>query len=110
VTRALPVLLTLLTAATGCSSTGFSGEDVRLRARGDTLYVLARSSDVSRGFCASLGGDVAKGRRAPIQSGTTEPGRVPGCDTVRRIIVCPDEDRACLAHEERHRAEGAFHP
>jgi hypothetical protein len=108
VTRALPVLLTLLTAATGCSSTGFSGEDVRLRARGDTLYVLARSSDASRGFCTSLGGDVAKGHRAPIQGGATEPGRV-RCHTVRRIIVCPDEDRACLAHEERHRAEGAFH-
>jgi hypothetical protein len=107
VTRALPVLLTLLTAATGCSSTGFSGEDVRLRARGDTLYVLARSSEVSQGFCTSLGGDVTKGRRAPIESDSTE-GRV-RCHTVRRIIVCPDEDRACLAHEERHRAEGAFH-
>jgi hypothetical protein len=29
--------------------------------------------------------------------------------TVRHIIVCADEDGACLAHEERHRVEGAFH-
>ena len=106
-TRALPLLLALLSAVTGCSTPGFSGEDVRLRARGDTLYVLARSSEVSQGFCTSLGGDVTKGRRTPIQSATTE-GRV-RCHTVRRIIVCPDEDHACLAHEERHRAEGAFH-
>jgi hypothetical protein len=28
---------------------------------------------------------------------------------VRHIIVCPEEDAACLAHEERHRVEGAFH-
>ena len=33
-----------------------------------------------------------------------------GCHTVRHIIVCSDEDGACLAHEERHRAQGAFHP
>jgi hypothetical protein len=28
---------------------------------------------------------------------------------VRHVIVCADEDPACLAHEERHRLEGAFH-
>ena len=58
--RALSALLLSLLAATGCSSAGFSGEDVRLRTRGDTLYVLARSGDVSRNFCASLGGDVSR--------------------------------------------------
>jgi hypothetical protein len=39
-----------------------------------------------------------------------ELGRVRGCYTVRRIIVCADEDGACLAHEERHKVEGAYHP
>jgi len=106
-TRALSaVLLTLLTA-TGCSSAGFSGQDVRLRTSGDTLYVLARSGDVSRNFCASLGGDIARaeGRWAAAEGRTMQLGRVAGCHTVRHIIVCSDEDGACLAHEERHRAE-----
>ncbi len=102
----------LLLAATACTSAGFSSEDVRLRARGDTLYVLARSGAVSRNFCASLGGDVARaeGRWAAAEGRTMELGRVAGCHTVRHIIVCSDEDGACLAHEERHRIEGAFHP
>ena len=67
---------------------------------------------MSRGFCASLGGDVtrAEGRWAPIEGRTMELGRVRGCHAVRHIIVCAAEDGACLAHEERHRAEGAFHP
>ena len=109
--RALPALLTLLTVVTGCSSAGFSGEDVRLHTVGDTVYVRARSTDASRTLCASLGGDAprAERRSASIAAGTIEPGRVSGCYTVRRIIVCPEEDGACLAHEERHRAEGAFH-
>ena len=98
------LLLTLLTAMAGCSSAGFSGQDVRLRTSGDTLYVLARSGDVSRNFCASLGGDVAR-----AEGRTMQLGRVAGCYTVRHIIVCADEDGACLAHEERHRVEGAFH-
>lgn len=107
----LPLLLTLLTMITGCSSAGFSGQDVRLRTSGDTLYVLARSGDVSRNFCASLGGDVARaeGRWAAAEGRTMQLGRVAGCYTVRHIIVCADEDGACLAHEERHRVEGAFH-
>lgn len=105
-------LLGLLVALAGCSSAGFSGEDVRLRSRGDTLYVLARSGDVSRNFCAALGGDVARAeaRWAATEGRTMELGRVRGCYTVRRIIVCADEDGACLAHEERHKVEGAYHP
>ncbi|HUM16715.1 MAG TPA: hypothetical protein VL086_13560 [Candidatus Nitrosotalea sp.] len=108
-----PVLAcSLLLAATGCSSAGFSAEDLRLHAKGDTLYVMARSGNVSRSLCASLGGDVAhaEGRWASDQSSTIQTGRVTGCYTVRHIIVCSDEDTACLAHEERHRTEGAFHP
>jgi hypothetical protein len=35
---------------------------------------------------------------------------VTGCHTIRHIIVCTEDDTACLLHEERHRAEGAFHP
>jgi len=41
---------------------------------------------------------------------TMQLGRVAGCHTVRHIIVCSEEDVACLGHEERHRVEGAFHP
>jgi hypothetical protein len=37
-------------------------------------------------------------------------GRVSGCHTVRHVIVCPDDDAACVTHEEQHRSEGAFHP
>lgn len=109
--RSAPLVFSLLLAATGCTSASFSGEDVRLRARGDTLYVVARSGDVSRNFCASLGGDVARaeGRWAADEGRTMQSGRVAGCYTVRHIIVCSDEDAACLAHEERHRTEGAFH-
>ena len=105
------LLLTLLTTIAGCSSAGFSGQDVRLRMSGDTLYVLARSGDVSRTFCSSLGGDVARaeGRWAAAEGRTMQLGRVAGCHTVRHIIVCSDEDGACLAHEERHKVEGAFH-
>lgn len=111
--RARSALLLSLLAATGCSSAGFSGEDVRLRTRGDTLYVLARSGDVSRNFCASLGGDVARAEARWAAAGdgrTMQLGRVAGCHTVRHIIVCSEEDVACLGHEERHRVEGAFHP
>jgi hypothetical protein len=111
-TRGCSALLPLLIALAGCSSAGFSGQDVQLHTRGDTLYVLARSGDVSRSFCASLGGDVtrAEARWASAEGRTMELGRARGCYTVRRIIVCPDEDRGCLAHEERHKVEGAFHP
>ncbi len=79
---------------------------------GSLMYVLARSGDVSRSFCASLGGDIARaeGRWAAAEGRTMQLGRVAGCHTVRHIIVCSDEDGACLAHEERHRAEGPFHP
>jgi len=110
--RAALLLFSLLLGTAACSSAGFSAEDVHLRARGDTLYVLARSSDVSRNVCASLGGDIARaeGRFAAAEGPALQPGRVTGCYTVRRIIVCADEDGACLAHEERHRLEGAFHP
>lgn len=105
------LLTTLLTTIAGCSSAGFSAQDVELRASGDTLYVLARSQGVSRNLCASLGGDVARaeGRWAAAEGRTMQLGRVAGCHTVRHIIVCSDEDGACLAHEERHKIEGAFH-
>jgi hypothetical protein len=109
--RNTALICSLLLAATGCTSAGFSGEDVRLQARGDTLYVMARSGNVGRNLCASLGGDVARteGRWAADEGRTIQSGRVAGCHTVRHIIVCSDEDAACVAHEERHRTEGAFH-
>ena len=95
----------------GPSSAGFPGHDVQLRTSGDTLYVLARSQGVSRNFCASLGGDVARaeGRWAATEGRTMQLGRVAGCHTVRHIIVCSDEDGACLVHEKRQKVEGASH-
>ena len=104
-------LLLLAVGMSGCSSAGFSAQDVNLQASGNTLYLLARSGNVSRNLCASLGGDVARaeGRSAAVEGRTIQLDRVVGCHTVRHIIVCTDEDAACLAHEERHRLEGAFH-
>ena len=101
----------LLLAASGCTSAGFSGEDVRLHASGNTLYVMTRSGTVGRSLCASLGGDVARaeGRWAADEGRRIQLGQVAGCHTIRHIIVCSDEDAACVAHEERHRTEGAFH-
>jgi hypothetical protein len=106
------VLILLAASITGCGSTTFTSNDVRLHTEGDTLYLLARSDGVSRGICASLGGDVARaeGRWAADEGRTLQLGRVSGCYTVRHVIVCTDDNAACLAHEEKHRAEGAFHP
>jgi hypothetical protein len=104
-------LIGLAAVVTGCASTPFSSQDVQLRSAGDTLYLLARSEGVSRGLCVSLGGDVARAeaRSASADGRTIQLGRVAGCHTVRHVIVCTDGDAACLAHEERHRSDGAFH-
>jgi hypothetical protein len=90
----------------------FSGDEVRIETSGDVVYIFARTDGLSRNICASLGGDVA---RAEARVAASSPrglqlGRVKGCHTVRHVIVCSDRDGACLAHEERHRREGAFHP
>ena len=106
-------LLTVVASLGGCaSSSSFASHDMRLQAKGDTLYLVARSEGVSRSICASLGGDVlhSEARWAGNEGRTLELGRVRGCYGVRHIIVCAEDDRACLAHEELHRSEGAFHP
>jgi hypothetical protein len=97
--------------ACGCGTAAFSERDLRLQATGDTLYLLARSDGVSRNLCASLGGDVARaeGRFAATDGRSMQLGRVGGCYTIRHVIVCSDGDAGCLAHEERHKREGAFH-
>jgi hypothetical protein len=96
----------------GCGASTFSAHDLEVRTTGDTVYLMARNTGVSRNLCAGLGGDVA---RAEAQSAATDGptiqlARVGGCYTVRHVIVCSDGDAACLTHEERHRREGAFHP
>ena len=98
-------------ALSGCAAGGYSNQDLRFQATRDTLYVLARNDGVSRNLCADLGGDVARaeGRLASADGKSILLGRVQGCYTVRHIIVCPDNDPACLAHEERHKVEGEFH-
>jgi hypothetical protein len=104
-------LLLLAVGVSGCSSAGFSAHDVNLQAQGDTLYLLARSGHVSRSLCVSLGGDVmrSEGRPAAGEGRTIQLDRVVGCYAMRHFIVCSEDDAACLAHEERHRLEGAFH-
>jgi hypothetical protein len=94
-----------------CGTANFSVDDLRLSPSGDTLYVFARNSNISRNFCSSLGGDVARveGRLASADSRTIQLGRVKGCYTARHIIVCAEGDAACLGHEERHRGQGNFH-
>lgn len=95
----------------GCGAFTFSGHDLRVETTGDTVYLLARNSGVSRNLCAGLGGDVVRveAQTASVDGRTMQVARVGGCYTVRHIIVCSDGDAACRAHEERHRSEGAFH-
>ena len=101
----------LALALSGCGAAAFTIHDLKLSASGNTLYVLARSTNVSRNFCATLGGDVARaeGRLASADTRTIRIGRVMGCHTVRHIIVCSEGDADCLTHEERHRDQGDFH-
>jgi hypothetical protein len=103
--------IVLALALSGCSSALFSGEDVRIKASGDTLYIFARSDGVSRNLCATLSGNapMVEARWAPNEGRVLRVGQVRGCYTVRHIIVCEDGDTACLQHEERHKREGAFH-
>ncbi len=98
-------------ALSGCGAQSFSVHDLKLSPSGDTLYVFARNSHVSRNFCSTLGGDVARveGRLASADTRTIRLGRVGGCYTVRHIIVCAEDDAQCRAHEERHRDHGDFH-
>jgi hypothetical protein len=107
-----PMVTTLLALAlSGCGAAAFSVQDRKLSPSGDTLYVLARSTNVSRNFCATLGGDVALAETR-LASADTRPmriGRVMGCHTVRHIIACSEDDTDCITHEERHRDHGSFH-
>ena len=104
--------MTLAVSLAGCAASTFSDRDMQWHVKGDTVYVMTRSQGVSRGLCASLGGDVAfaEARWAADEGRSVQLGRVAGCHTVRHIIVCTDDDAACVGHEERHRREGAFHP
>lgn len=110
--RTAATLLILACTLSACGPSVFSGQDVRVEPTGDTLYIHTRSDGVSRNFCAGLGGDVARteGRWAAAEGKTIRLGRLEGCHTIRHVIVCPEGDAGCLAHEERHKREGAFHP
>ena len=65
-------------AVSGCGAAAFSVHDLKLAPSGDTLYVLARSTNMSQNFCATLGGDVAlaEGRLASADTRTIRIGRV----------------------------------
>jgi hypothetical protein len=105
------VMALLALALSGCGAASFTVHDLKMSPSGNTLYVLARNTSVSRNFCATLGGDVtrAEGRLASADTRTMRIGRVMGCYTVRHIIVCSEDDADCLTHEERHRDHGNFH-
>jgi hypothetical protein len=109
--RRTAALTALGMVMSGCGITAYSSHDLHLEADGDTLYLFTRNDGVSRNLCATLGGDVTRveGRLASAEGKTIQIGRVRGCYTVRHVIVCSDGDAACLAHEERHKHEGAFH-
>lgn len=100
-------------ALSGCGgAANFTVQDLKLSPSGDTLYVLARNANVSRNFCSTLGGDVARAEArlaSAADSRSMRLGRVMGCYTVRHVIVCAEDDADCLAHEERHRDHGNFH-
>jgi hypothetical protein len=104
-----PIALALLLS--GCSSALFSGEDVRIKATGDTIYIFARTDGVSRNLCATLSNNVPviEARWASDEGRVMRVGQVRGCYTIRHIIVCEEGDGGCLAHEGRHKREGAFH-
>jgi hypothetical protein len=108
--RATLIALVAL-GASACGTANFAADDVRLSASGDTLYIFARNDNVGRNLCSSLGGDVARveGRVASADTRAMRLGRVTGCYTARHIIVCAEDDPACVAHEERHRDRGQFH-
>lgn len=103
---------------TGCAS-GFSAQDdVRIVAKPDGLYLMARSPAIARSMCIASGLDAARVEGRMFAEGRTflvgDTGRysrgVQGCQmAVRNIIVCADGDGRCLLHEERHAREGAFH-
>jgi hypothetical protein len=109
--RRVVSLIVLAGALSGCGATLFSGQDLKVHATGDTLYIFARSDGVSRNLCANLGSDVAfsEGRWASDEGRSIRTGRLVGCYTVRHVIVCEEGNAACLAHEERHKREGNFH-
>jgi hypothetical protein len=65
------VVIFLCVGMTGCGSTTFSSEDVRLHTAGDTLYLLARSDRGSRSLCGSLGGDVTRAEAGWAAEGRT---------------------------------------
>ena len=82
-----------------------------MKASGDTLYLLARTTGVSRDLCTGLGGDAARiaAKSVSTDGRTMELIQLDGCYTVRHVIVCSDSDATCLARSEKHREEAAYH-
>ncbi len=97
------VLVLLAAGLTGCGSTTFSNQDLRVRTSGDTVYLLARSDGVSRGLCSSLGGDVARAeaRWASNEGRPMQPGRLTGCHSVRHHILSTHDHGPCRLTEGR---------
>ena len=97
----------LAVLTSGCSGFTYSGEDVRVKTTGDTVYLLARTTGVSRNLCAGLGGDAARGAAKQVDGDgrTMQVTQLDDCYTIRHVIVCSDGDGACLAQSEKHRTE-----
>lgn len=114
VSRLAAAILPLLLV--GCTS-GFSGPDgMRVVVKSNAIYMVVSGPVAARTTC------VAAGMKAPGLDGpvlvasqgitVSDGGRgAAGCQgLVRSVIVCTEGDSRCLAHEERHAREGAFHP
>ena len=95
----------------GCGAVTYSGHDLRVETSGNTVYLFARDTGVTRNLCSGLGGDVARrvAQNAATDSKSMQLAQIAGCYTVRHIIVCADGDEACMTHETKHRDLGAFH-
>jgi hypothetical protein len=92
--------IVLILVLSGCSQALFSGQDVRIEASGETLYIFGRSDWVSRNVCATLTSytPAVEARWAPIEGRQILRGHVHGCNVIRHIIVCEDGNTACLQH------------
>src|SRR5262245_26077703 len=95
-------------ALSSCGTAEFSTRDLRVSASGDQLYVFARNSNVSRDFCAALGGDVARveGWLASADTRSMRLGRVMCCYTARPLAVCAQDDAECLADSPERAPDG----
>jgi hypothetical protein len=101
----------------GVGADASSAEGLRVIVRPSAIYVVATSPAEVRAVCVAAGLEgpgvekrmYADGRGTTATDGQTVTVAA-GCrGPVRHVIVCAEGNQRCLAHEERHAREGAFH-